>query len=214
MAAQDKPTTSRLEDARARMYRDLIFEAAECVFGERGFEGATMQDIAGEAGVSLKTVYASYPGKRELFDAIMHERGAALFAHVRDAVARTSERGPLSQLEALTHAFVEFLFEHREWLAIHLRSRIAWSVRPSDDVAADLWRQGLEDYEGLIGEGIERGEFAPGDAFELAVLVSTLMKVAVTFAADRGDTEAAPVAARTFTHLERLLCASKDAGPA
>lgn len=205
MAAQEKQGTTRLEDARARMYRDLIFESAECVFGERGFDGATMQEIAGEAGVSLKTVYATYPGKRELFDAIMHERGAGLYAHVRDAVTGAQGAGPVAQLEALATAFVEFLFDHREWLFIHLRSRIAWSMQPSGDVAADLWRKGLEDFERMIGDGIDQGVFAPGDAHELAVLVSTLMKVEVTFAADRGDVEAGPVAARTFAHLMRLL---------
>lgn len=205
MAAQDKPSGTRLEDARARMYRDLIFESAEAVFGERGFDRATMQDIAGEAGVSLKTVYATYPGKTELFDAIMHERGAAFHEHVRAAVTHAGGDGPVAQLEALTDAFVAFLFEHREWLAIHLRSRIAWSVRPSGDAAADLWRKGLEELEGLISDGISSGDFAPGDASELAVLVSTILKVEVTYAADRGETEPAPVAARTLTHLMRLL---------
>ena len=70
---------SRLEDARARMYQDLIFESAETVFGEHGFENATMQQIASEAGVSLKTVYGSFPGKQDLYEAIMILRGREMF---------------------------------------------------------------------------------------------------------------------------------------
>lgn len=204
MAADDKATGSRLEEARARMYRDLIFESAECVFGQRGFDGATMQEIAGEAGVSLKTIYASYPGKRDLFDAIMNERGNELREHVRNAMER-SPGGPLECLDAMTHAFVEYLFAHRDWLAIHLRSRIAWSVRPEGSAAAELWRKGLGDFQALIAEGIGDGAFAAGDPAELAVLVHTLMKVEVTFAADRGETDASAVAARALGHLERLL---------
>ena len=213
MAADEKPASSRLEDARARMYRDLIFESAECVFGERGFDGATMQDIAGEAGVSLKTVYATYPGKQELFDAILHERGSALYAHVREAQQRASEQGPPAALAAMIRAFVEYLFDHRDWLAIHLRSRIAWSVQPSHETAAGLWRQGIADIERLISAGIASGHFAEGDAAELAVIVTTLMKVEVTIAIDRGETEAAPVVARTTVLLRRLLGAH-DAEPA
>jgi TetR/AcrR family transcriptional regulator len=205
MVATSKQSTSRLEDARARMYRDLIFESAECVFGARGFEGATMQEIANEAGVSLKTVYASYPGKRELFDAIMRERGAAFHDHVREAVENT-HGGTLEQLEAMTGAFVEFLFAHREWLQIHMRSRIAWSVRPSEEAAADLWRRGLEDFEKLLGEGIEQGLFYPTDPSELAVLVNTITKVLVTYAAEAGEDDPQPVAERATLYLRRLLC--------
>ena len=73
--SKGRAAPSRLEDARTRMYQDLIFESAECVFGQKGFENATMQDIAAEAGVSLKTVYASFAGKKELYDAIMLRRG-------------------------------------------------------------------------------------------------------------------------------------------
>jgi AcrR family transcriptional regulator len=140
----------------------------------------------------------------------MSERGTALRDHVRDAMERTSD-GPRERLRAMTHAFVEFLFAHRDWLAIHLRSRIAWSVRPDNDDAAELWRRGLEDFETLIAEGIALGTFTDGDPVELAVLVSTLMKVEVTFAADRGETDADAVAARAYAHLERLLGARDDA---
>jgi len=172
-----------------------------------------MQEIASEAGVSLKTVYASYPGKRELFDAIMHERGAAFHEHVRQAVLLT-QGGPVEQLAAMTRAFVEFMFQHRDWLAIHLRSRIAWSVRPGHEVAAHLWRRGLEDLEQLISDGIAAGVFVSGDPHELAVLLNTIMKVEATFSADRGETDPEPVATRTFAHLTRLLGVPADYAPA
>lgn len=200
----------RLEDARARMYEALIFEAAESAFAERGFAGTTMQQIATEAGVSLKTVYGTYPGKRELFDLIMHQRGEALHHHMREAVASTT--GVLAQLRSMTSAFVEYLFEHREWLEIHLRSRIAWSMRPSGDDAGDLWRKGLEDLEALIEAGMAAGVFEPGDSSELAVLLTTVMKVEVTTAADRGEREAEPVSDRAFLYLTRLLGAAPSEG--
>ena len=201
--SQNSAGGRRLEDARARMYEALIFEAAEAAFAARGFDGTTMQQIASEAGVSLKTVYGTYPGKRELFDLIMHQRGHALHLHMREAVA--SAAGVLAQLRSMTSAFVEYLFEHRDWLEIHLRSRIAWSMKPTGDDAADLWRKGLEDLEALIESGMATGVFEPGNSSELAVLLSTVMKVAVTTAADRGEREAEPVAERAFLYLTRLL---------
>ena len=72
--AKTAPKT-RLEEARARMYRDLVEEAAEHVFAQKGFDDATMQEIAAEAGVSLKTLYATVPGKHELYEAVVEARG-------------------------------------------------------------------------------------------------------------------------------------------
>lgn len=192
------------------MYEGLIFEAAESAFAARGFGGTTMQQIASEAGVSLKTVYSTYPGKQELFDLIMNQRGGALHNHMREAVAVAAAAGPLAQLKSMTSAFVEYLFEHRDWLEIHLRSRIAWSVKPTGGDAADLWRKGLEDLEALIEAGMEAGVFAPGDSSELAVLLSTVMKVEVTTAAHRGEDQAEPVAERALLYLTRLLAVREN----
>jgi AcrR family transcriptional regulator len=58
-----KKKNSNLEAARTRMYHDLIFECAERVFAEKGFDESTMQDVASEAGISLKTLYATFPGQ-------------------------------------------------------------------------------------------------------------------------------------------------------
>ncbi|MBC7174203.1 MAG: helix-turn-helix transcriptional regulator, partial [Polyangiaceae bacterium] len=41
------------------MYRELILDSAEEVFAEHGFDAARMQDVAGRAGVSTRTVYAT-----------------------------------------------------------------------------------------------------------------------------------------------------------
>lgn len=54
------------DEVRAR-----IESAALQVFAERGFAGATMTAIAGRAGLGTASTYRYYPGKRELFDAVV-----------------------------------------------------------------------------------------------------------------------------------------------
>ena len=104
------PEPSRRDDARARMYHQLVFESAECVFGRRGFDGAAMQDIASEAGISLKTLYATFPGKRELYDEIQKVRGNAFVEWVLAASALGAD--PLDRLDRWARAYVDFLLEH------------------------------------------------------------------------------------------------------
>jgi AcrR family transcriptional regulator len=51
--------------------RDRIVAAALAVFAAEGYAGATMGAIAEAAGISTGNVYRYFPGKRELFDAVV-----------------------------------------------------------------------------------------------------------------------------------------------
>lgn len=197
-----KAASSRLEDARSRMYRDLIFEAAECVFGAKGFEGATMQQIAAEAGVSLKTVYASYPGKQELYTAIMLARGRAMYEAVRDAYASTDQ--PIERLVRGTRAFVAFLFAHEDWSRIHVRSQTSWAIRPAEAGTAELWDLGHRAHVDMLRQGMEAGVFCEDDPDELALMLQTMTRIQVVHAIERGEADSEAVADRLVARLLRL----------
>ncbi len=198
------PATSRLDDARTRMYQELIFESAECVFGDKGFEGATMQEIASEAGVSLKTVYSSFPGKQELYGAIMHDRGRAMLEAVDAARAQAS--GPVEKLVVGTRAFVQFLFEHEDWMRIHARSRLSWAIRPGDEQAGELWDEGQRSHCELLRAGIESGVFCDDEPVETALMINALTRVHVAHAMAQGETDAVAVADRLVPRVLRMVC--------
>jgi len=200
------------------MYRDLVFESAECTFGRKGFEHATMQDIAGEAGISLKTLYSVFPGKRELYEEIQRVRGQAFVAHVAEAL--DAKATPLTRLSQMVAAYVDFLFAHRDWFGIQLHRAVSWGIRPRLEFAASYWEEGLDTVAGILREGQEDGVFYPGDAASTAALVQSLLQTLVAQAVDRGpDNPAEPAeadavahtSAEIFLHLRRLLCPEPDA---
>ena len=51
--------------------RERLLAAGAEVFAARGYEGAGMGEIAAAAGISTGNVYRYFPGKRELFDAVV-----------------------------------------------------------------------------------------------------------------------------------------------
>ena len=53
---------------RARATRSRITKAASRLFGERGYSGTTMADIAAAAGVAVQTVYFVFHTKTEVLD--------------------------------------------------------------------------------------------------------------------------------------------------
>jgi AcrR family transcriptional regulator len=53
--------------------RRQIVEGARAIFLAKGFDAASMSDIARSAGVSKGTLYVYFTNKEELFEAIVHE---------------------------------------------------------------------------------------------------------------------------------------------
>ncbi|MFT5695340.1 MAG: AcrR family transcriptional regulator [Myxococcota bacterium] len=202
---EDKP--SRRGDARARMYRELVFESAECVFGRHGFDATTMQDIANEAGVSLKTLYASYSGKQEIYEEIQKVRGKAFIEGV--LVAAAMGHTPMEKLVLTVRSHMDFMLSHRDWLRFRLRTRVDWGIRPDDEFAAEYWQQGLDNISGILSAGMEEGTFHEGDPYAVASIVQAIMQVEVTRVVEVADSDGATVAEGIMLHLNRLLCPVK-----
>ncbi|MEP6915595.1 MAG: helix-turn-helix domain-containing protein, partial [Acidobacteriota bacterium] len=59
------------EDVLTAYRRSALIQAAVRVFGGSGFEGATMDGIAREAGVAKGTIYLYYPSKQSIYDAAL-----------------------------------------------------------------------------------------------------------------------------------------------
>ena len=62
---------SKEVEERARAKRGQILAGVQRVFLERGFAAASTNAIAGEAGVSKRTLYAYYPSKEDLFEDVL-----------------------------------------------------------------------------------------------------------------------------------------------
>ena len=64
------PADPRVDSAKRRQ----IIDGARRMFLAQGFDAASMNDIAREAGVSKGTLYVYFKSKEELFEAIVEEQ--------------------------------------------------------------------------------------------------------------------------------------------
>src|SRR5438132_155815 len=72
---------SRSADAGRRQLvpgAQRIVEAARAHFFSHGFRSVTMDDLAAELGISKKTLYAHFPGKIELLEAVLADKFAGV----------------------------------------------------------------------------------------------------------------------------------------
>jgi AcrR family transcriptional regulator len=75
MAAPGARTRRRYDSPRrkrqAEQTRALVLDAATARFGERGWAGTGMREVAREAGVSVETIYATFGSKSDLLMAAL-----------------------------------------------------------------------------------------------------------------------------------------------
>ena len=65
-----RPYNSQRRQQQASATRQLVLEAAQRLFERDGYVATTMEAIAGEAGVALKTVYSAFTTKSGLLRAV------------------------------------------------------------------------------------------------------------------------------------------------
>ena len=63
-------------------------DAARTHFFSHGFRSVTMDDLAEELGISKKTLYAYFPGKFDLLEAVLADKFAGVEAMLRSAGCR------------------------------------------------------------------------------------------------------------------------------
>lgn len=99
-----RPRNTRLPK-RAR--RKQLLSAAQEIFVAQGYHAAAMDDIADRAGVSKPVLYQHFPGKLELYLALLEQHSDELVTHVREALASTTENK--QRVAATFRAFFEFV---------------------------------------------------------------------------------------------------------
>jgi AcrR family transcriptional regulator len=85
--------------------RQRIVDAARGHFFSHGFRSVTMDDLAEELGISKKTLYAHFPGKFDLLEAVLADKLAGVEAKLKEVTRAHRHDFPatLRELLAGTH---------------------------------------------------------------------------------------------------------------
>jgi AcrR family transcriptional regulator len=89
--------------------RRQLLGAAQEVFVAQGYHAAAMDDIADRAGVSKPVLYQHFPGKLDLYLALLEEHAESMVAAVREALDSTSDNK--QRVAATIEAYFRFVDE-------------------------------------------------------------------------------------------------------
>lgn len=117
--APKRKRESRAEK-QARTRAALIATAAE-VFARRGYDGASVEEIAERAGYSHGAVYSNFEGKADLFLAVFEDYMAERVRELAETQAALPEGAPLEQrARALADQWMERFARDRASVILHM----------------------------------------------------------------------------------------------
>jgi AcrR family transcriptional regulator len=118
--------------------RKQLLAAAQEVFVAQGYHAAAMDDIAERAGVSKPVLYQHFPGKLELYLALLDTHCDALVEKIRGAMTATTDNK--ERVAGAVRAYFEFVGDESEAFRLVLESdlRNEGAVRDRVDQAERL----------------------------------------------------------------------------
>ncbi len=155
---------SERKEREKEQRRQAIIDAAEKVFFARGFDNASMNDVAEAAELSKGTLYLYFNSKTDLCMAII-VRSLELIRLNFEKILAGSADG-LGRLQQLAESFLQFTIDHPAYYNALLSFR-KHSIECS--ATGDIYRAGLEinaqineQIEKIIAGGIKDGSISPG----------------------------------------------------
>ena len=174
------PERASRRQQRRLLHQDLsrsqLLDAAEEVFGQKGFHATTLKEIAELAEFSVGSVYSFFDNKDDLYLNVFLRRGAEFMPGMREAVESSSS--PLAQLHALVDYEVGFFRRHRHFGRLYLRSFNSSTPAPEiprSPTLADNLASAMEIQAEVFHRGQRAGELRDGDPQVLARLFTGLV---------------------------------------
>ena len=154
--AESRPKKRRPNRAEKReANRGRILTAARTVFGKRGFHGATIEEIAEEAGLSNGAIYYNFESKSDLFFELLEERTDERVAHMRETLGKQAgDGGPQRALDEEAADATRSLKESGEWRLLVFEF-VAHAVR--DPNLAPRLGEHKRKFKAALAEVLEEG---------------------------------------------------------
>ncbi len=163
--------------ASQRRRAPQIIEAAARVFAERGFHGATTQDIADVLGIKQASLYYYFSSKEAALELVCL-RGVEGFFEAAKAIAARPESAR-ERVALLINSHLSPLVDRADFVKVFLNERQHLPTESRRRIGR--WSRGLErNFEEVIKEGIAKGEFRAALDPRMATLAILAMCNAVS----------------------------------
>lgn len=152
--------------------RGRVLDAADRVFADRGFHGATLDEIALAAGYTRGAVYSNFRNKDDLALAIVERRIEAVVALLRETVRSGTD--PVAQAALTGERLTELLGGEPGWAPLFLEFAPHAARDPALAVRlAALWRSLVASIADVLADAAGGEMPYPAERLALTMVAAT-----------------------------------------
>lgn len=151
-----KPARSaRKPKGEGHVRRGEILEAAERIFVEYGYEGATIRKIAEEVGVSSTALYMHFRDKGQILLEICEQAFERLLGTNAEIIGQSLD--PIEKLRRMAEAYMAFGLANPNAYRLVFLTRPQEASEGAQDVAQRLGRQSYDRLAAVVAEAAAAG---------------------------------------------------------
>jgi len=154
-----------------------ILQAAEKLFAEEGFDGASIRTIAKEAGVNIAMISYYFGSKEKLLEALIIHRTSDMKMRLEDIFSQNLN--PLEKVDLLIDLYISRINKNKCMYQI-MHFELSTKKRIMDMQSfIDIKKQNLEVFKKILSEGQEQGVFKKD--VNIILIPATIMGTLVHF---------------------------------
>ncbi len=147
--------------------RETIIESAIKLFGDKGFEGTSVREIAADAGVNVAMINYYFVSKEKLFESVVEYRSSILRGIFSELVTN-NQLSPIEKIDFIIDQFIERKFSDAKFSHL-LHRELSLELRPQmRNAISEILLKNIDPVKTIIKNGIKAGIFRPVD-IELTV---------------------------------------------
>jgi AcrR family transcriptional regulator len=173
--AAETPSPARVPRPKREAVRRRLLDSALGVFAERGFAGASLDEVAAAAGLTKGAIYSNFASKDELFFAMMSDQvqsSIRIIASVLSKAPRDQQKS--ENLAELGRVLTEAFTGQREWELVLLEF---WRRAVSDDEVRPQFLAHRRALRAAIVDSVEQalGRFPDTSGFSVDEVVTVVL---------------------------------------
>ena len=154
--------------------REIIITTAMNLFGQKGFDGTSVREIAAGADVNLAMINYYFGSKEKLFESVV-EYKASFLKGVLEELVNNKLLSQIEKIDIVIDSYIERMFQSPQFHHL-LHRELSLEHRPQmKETIAEILLRNFVFLKAIIQHGIDSGEFNRVDIeLTIATLIGTI----------------------------------------
>jgi len=154
--------------------REVIITSAMNLFGQKGFEGTSVREIAALADVNLAMINYYFGSKEKLFESVVEYKSSYL-KNVFEELINNKILSQIEKLDVVIDSYITRMFQNPQFHHL-LHRELSLERRPQmKEAISEILLRNFVALKAIIKNGIDSGEFVPVDIeLTIATLIGTI----------------------------------------